>query len=345
MNFFNMPLRSYLCFTKKRPWCLALFIIVIIIFIYSLVWYLLSSHLQNWIEERLAISSSQGIAIYCENPHKTGFPMRIGGSCDKINYQWPTAGIAFSTNGFIASSPIFAPQWRSLQVVAPAKFEIPGLQPIGAEWEKLQIDSELDHGKITELKLRADNIKLHNYNENSEEIALLKADFIRLISHLDAKKMDLDITYDQLQLPFFTTRENVSLPLINGKATLTLDDPQNLILPQIGAWSNRLRSMHGVIKSASVIFEQGGQLTLSGDFNFSDEGYLNGAFQVVLIDIADLNRTIRILYPSQSANISSFFFALNALPKDNKGNPIISFRVDNGKVSMISFELGSLPPV
>lgn len=330
---------------KKTFWRILICVLAVLFCLYSIVWYLLSNHLQKWIEDYITGSLPQGITLYCENLHKTGFPLRIGGACEAMNYQWPTAGIAFSSNGLIASSPIFAPQWRSIQVVSPANFAVPGLLPIGANWEKLQIDSKFKHGSIRDIELRAHAIDMSNFTENREEIALLKADFVHLVTRIKADAMHLDLTYDQLLLPFFVTSDQTQLPAVDGKARIRLNKPSHLLLPIVGAWSNRLRSMTGRIESANISFENGGQFILSGDFSFSKDGYLDGNFQVAFVNLNDLSRVLRRLYPSQSSNIRSFFFVLNSLPKDSTGNPIVYFDVKHGIVSTLVFQLGQIPPV
>lgn len=345
MNFPDSPSKSCTRPAKKRFWRIIGSIIFAVFVLYSIAWYFLSAHVQKLIEERLEASADRGMIIYCENLHKTGFPLRIGSACDSINYQWPTAGIAISTNGFVASAPIFAPRWRLLQATSPANFEIPGLKPIGANWQTLQIDSELERGHVTELNLRIDQLEMHNFDDNRQEIDLLKADFIRLLSHINNTAMHVDLTYDQLVLPIFVGDSTIALPPINGKVTMNLNEPRRLLQPTIGPWSNRLRSMQGNIENASLEFDGGGELAFSGNFNFSDDGYLNGNFQMAFINTTDLSQMMRAIYPSQSSNISSFFFALNSLPKDKSGNPVVSFNVKRGKVSALFFKLGQIPPV
>ncbi|UXN03067.1 DUF2125 domain-containing protein [Bartonella sp. HY406] len=345
MNFPDSPPKSCTRPAKKRFWRIIGSVVFAVFVLYSIAWYFLSAHVQKVIEERLAASADRGMIIYCENLHKTGFPLRIGSACDSINYQWPTAGIAISTNGFVASAPIFAPRWRLLQATSPANFEIPGLKPIGANWQRLQIDSELEHGHVSELNLRIDQLEMHNFDDNRQEIGLLKADFIRLLSNIDSAAMHIDLTYDQLILPLSISGNTIVLPAINGKMIIYLYEPQQLLQPSIGPWSNRLRSMQGNIENASLEFEGGGAFSLSGKFNFSQDGYLNGNFQIAFINTIDLSQKLRTIFPAQSSNISSFFFALNSLPKDQNGNPIVNFNVKHGEISALFFKLGHIPPV
>lgn len=345
MNFPDRPKKSCCRPTKKRFWRITGSVVLAVFILYSIAWYFLSAHVQKIIEERLDASADRGMIIYCENLHKTGFPLRIGSACDSINYQWPTAGIAISTNGFVASAPIFAPRWRLLQAASPAHFEIPGLKPIGANWQTLQIDSELEHGHVSELNLRIDQLAMHNFDDNRQELSLLKADFIRLLSKMDSEVMHIDLTYDQLVLPLFIDGNIIASPAVKGNVIINLNEPQQLLQPSIGPWSNRLHSMQGNIENASLEFEGGGAFSLSGTFNFSQDGYLNGNFQIVFINTIDLSQKMRAIIPSQSSNISSFFFALNSLPKDQNGNPIVNLRVKNGEVSALFLKLGHIPPV
>lgn len=322
-----------------------IFIVVLIIILYSVIWYYLAQKVERRVFEQLAAYNENGFVVSCENMHKIGYPLRIGVSCDKVNLQQLMEGFAFSSEKIIAGAPVYAPHWLELSLATPVSLELPGVVPIGARWSDMKLETDISRTIPDALSLRTENIELGVGANGMSDKATAK--FLRLDARGLNSNLDGRLTFEELNLPLKIPHENTPMPEMSGDIKWSLEEAFSLF--ETGERANnlveRLRGHKGNLKPSTVHFASGGSMAVAGPFSFNDDGYLNAKLEITISDQNKLLQTARNAFPSQADNLKTIFFALSAMPKNDKGDPVLQLSVKNGEVRLGFFKIGHVNPI
>lgn len=317
-------------------------IIALLIIVYSTFWYIMAGRVQEQVSARLRSSEQYGITAHCENLHKTGYPLRIAMACDKLTWRRPVAGIAFASNLFVAGAPVYAPHWISLDITAPVTLELPGFKSLEGQWKGMRLDADLDKRRLGNIALAVDQMLIRDVTASSFEKPVA-ADFIRLDAGSYDDKFNIRLSFDKLMLPLVIPESGKEIPAMDGVVELVLDNADRFSMLAGSSLMNRLRGHSGTLSKAVLNMQSGGRLSVSGPFSVSSEGVLSGQFTVAFGDSSAIMRTMRNLFPEQASNLETAFFALNSMPKNEKGDPQLVFDIEEGKARMGFIKLGHIP--
>ncbi|WP_295734919.1 DUF2125 domain-containing protein [uncultured Bartonella sp.] len=323
------------------------FAVVVIVILYTIIWYFLANKVEEKVSNQLATYNESGFVVLCENMHKTGYPLRIGVSCDTVNLQQLMKGFAFSGEKIIAGAPVYAPRWLELSLRAPISLEFPGLVPLSAKWSQMAIETDMS-GKIPDaVSLRTDNLEIGSKADAGQLLDKTTAKFLRFDAHGLNTNLDARVTFENLVLPLIIPHENTPVPEMSGDIRWSIDEAFSLFEVSENEIDplQRMRGHKGFLKPSTVRFESGGSMTVSGPFSFDDEGYLNAKFNIAISDQNKLLQTARNAFPSQADNLKTIFFALNAMQKNDKGDPVLQLSIKNGEVRLAFFKIGHIDPI
>ena len=332
---------------KHRYLQRGIFSIVLIVVLYSILWYFLAAKVEEKVSGQLASYNENGFVAICENMHKTGYPLRIGVSCDTVNLQQLVKGFAFSGGKIITGAPVYAPRWLELSLNSPISLEFPGLVPLSAKWSDMKIETDMSHHIPDAVSLRTDDLEIGTRTDADQLQDRTTGKFLRFDAHGLNSNLDARLTFVDLQLPLTVPHENTTIPEMSGDIQWTLDEASSLFTSDENhdIPIERLRGHKGFLKSSTVRFATGGALTVSGPFSFNEEGYLNAKFDIAISDQNKLMQTARSTFPSQFDNLKTIFFALSAMPKNDKGDPVLQLSVKNGEVRLAFFKIGHIDPI
>lgn len=328
-----------------------IFAVVLIVILYTLVWYYLANKVEQRVSQQLALYNENGFVVLCENMHKIGYPLRIGVSCDTVNLQQLMKGFAFSGEKITAGAPVYAPHWLELSLTAPVSLELPGIIPLLAKWSDLTIETDMSRHIPDALSLRAENIEIGAKAEAGALLDKTTGKFLRFDAHGFNSNLDARLTFEDLKLPVVIPHENTPLPQMTGDIRWSLNEAFSLFQTDDKAvidkryWIERLRGHEGALQPSVVRFASGGAMTVSGPFSFNDEGYLSAKLEIAISDQNKLLQTARDAFPSQADNLKTIFFALNAMPKNEKGDPVLQLSVKDGEVRLGFFKIGHIDPI
>lgn len=316
----------------------------LLVIIYSTFWYIMAGRVQERVSSNLQLSEQYGITAHCENLHKTGYPLRIAMACDRLTWSRPLLGINFASQLFVAGAPVYAPHWISLDITAPVTLQLPGFTLLQGNWKGMRLEADLDNRQLDNLAVAIDQLQISPATPDSEEKPVT-ADFIRLDADKRDGLLNVRLSFDKLLLPFELKTSGKTIPAMDGVVELTLDNPESLYKADYSPLLNRLRGHSGTVSKALFKLESGGQLSVSGPFSVTDEGLLNGQFTVAVGDTSAMMRTMRTLFPEYAGNLETLFFALNSMPKNEKGEPRLVFDITGGKARMGFIRLGNIAPL
>ncbi|WP_295894587.1 DUF2125 domain-containing protein [uncultured Bartonella sp.] len=325
--------------------------VVVIAILYTSVWYFLANKVEEKVSDQLALYNENGFVVLCENMHKIGYPLRIGVSCDTVNLQQLMKGFAFSSEKIIAGAPVYAPHWLELSLTAPVSLELPGLIPFSAKWSGLTVETDMSQPIPDAVSLRAEDIEIGTKADAGALVNKTTGKFLRFDAHGFNSNLDARLTFEDLKLPVIIPHENTPVPQMTGDIRWSLNEAVSLFQTEENAimdqhyWFERLRGHKGTLQPSTVRFASGGAMTVSGPFSFNDEGYLSAKLDIAVSDQNKLLQTARDAFPSQADNLKTIFFALNAMPKNEKGDPVLQLSVKNGEVRLGFFKIGHIDPL
>jgi len=329
--------------TNRRKRFIMFTVILLLVIVYSTFWYIMAERVQERVSANLQSSHQHdGTEAHCENLHKTGYPLRIAIACDTLTWSRPLLGINFTSNLFVAGAPVYAPHWISLDITAPVTLELPGFNRLQGQWESMRIEADFDNRRLDNIALAIDQLQISDATVADPEKPVT-ADFIRLDADNRNDALNIRLSFDKLLLPLFLKGQSREMPAMDGVVELTLDNAASFYIPADGPLLNRIRGHSGKLSKVTFNMKSGGRLTVSGPFSVSRDGILSGQFTVAVGDSSAMMRTIRNLFPEQSNNLETMFFALNSMPKNEKGELQLVFNVLEGKVRMGFIRLGKIP--
>lgn len=332
---------------KRRSYSKAIiFIIISIIVIYTIVWFFLANMVENKVAQQAQRYNDHGFDVLCENMHKTGYPLRIGITCDTVNLQHPMKGFAFSSEKLAAGVAIYTPRWLELTIAPPASIEVPGLVPILAKWNSLKLETDVSQPIPDHIILTSENFEVGAKAEAGALTDRATGQFLRFEAKGLNSDLSVNFNFDKLNLPLVIPREHTVLPEISGDVKWSLENAVTLLKDDGESdWVERLHNHKGELNAAHIDFSSGGKVTISGPFAFDEDGYLDANFEIAVSDQKELLRTIQTLLPSQSDNLKTVFFAINAMPKNKDGNPVIMLTVNHGEARLGFFKIGRIDPI
>jgi len=311
--------------------------------LYSGLWLVLAYWLHDYAREELHLLGKQGLSIDCENLRKSGYPLRIGLTCDALRWQDAASGYGLTTGKIVVGAPLYAPTWQSVELKAPAYFDLAPMGRIEALWQRFALSSSFADETGHDLAVTLENLHLTlAEDQRSASTLLMEADFAHLQIKQQQEQIKATLSFDALRLP----EDSGFLPTITGEISLQLDptaapSAASPLLP--ASLSDLLRGRAGQLERLSLRFSSGGGLIMEGTFHISLDRTVSGQLTAHLLDTGALLRTLQTYLPTQASNLESLFFALNAMPKDSEGNPLITITIDQGQLRLGFIPLGKLP--
>src|SRR5690606_28124084 len=97
------------------------------------------------------------------------------------------------------------------------------------------------------------------------------------------------------------------------------------------------------INQAFLSMPNGAMVSVAGPFSVDADVLINADVKLTLVNPQSLAQAGQTEFPDQGGNIATVQFARSALPKDEKGNPVMEIAIRKGKVSAGFIPLGRLP--
>ncbi|MFC4626549.1 DUF2125 domain-containing protein [Daeguia caeni] len=329
---------------QKKPgnrWFVVLALLLIVVFLYSVVWYYMAGKLEQRAKADMAKLAAQGVGVQCEDLHIGGYPLRMNVVCDTISWKKPAAGMAFSAGRLTSGSPVYAPKALSNRLEGPAYVEFPGLKPLEINWSSFTSNTRLARPFPTEITVLASDVAVGMRTETTTTVPQGTLEQLDLsVSEVDGN-LKLQGRFVGFKLAS-TLLGNSRSPELDGVADIDVSDAATLLSGE-GSIADRLIGHSGVIHQAMISMPNGANITLSGPFSIDDDGLIDADVKLKLVNPQSFLQAGQMMFPTQSGNLTTIMFALGAMPKDENGNPIIELTIRKSKVSAGFIPLGRLP--
>ncbi|EJF91540.1 DUF2125 domain-containing protein [Bartonella tamiae] len=321
-------------------------ILFIVIVTYTLIWFFLASKVEEKVSDQIRLYSEHGFNVSCDNMRKTGYPLRIGVTCERIDFFDRMNEISFSSGMIKATAPIYAPKWLDVSIASPVSLQTFNVLPLNVQWSDFTLETDIGQRFPDRLNLRGDNIIINFDDDTGLAKESIEAKFI----HFDVKGLKSDllakISFDELSFPFEIKGEKTQLPKVSGDVKWTLENVYQLFNEKYDVnWPEKLRGNSGKISEAKFTFMSGGSFSVKGPFSFDKKGYLSAKFEIAVSSQMELSNTLRLLFPSQADNLKTIMFVVNSMPKNNEGNPVLIVSIKHGQIRLGFITLGQIPPI
>lgn len=327
--------------SNKRLMILLVLIILIAI-VYTIGWFYVANKLETRARSDIARMNEQGMGVQCEDLRTGGFPVRVNVICDSVSWQRPEAGMAFHAGYFASGAPVYAPWSLTNRMSGPAFIEFPGITPLEVNWSNFTSNARLAKPVPTEIALSARDVVvgLRTDPSKSEPIGKLEQMDFSVDGSGDLLKLNGRFSGFKLQGDRIGIGQS---PEFDGLIDLDISDAASLLSRRENDLRGSLRGHGGTIRQAFISTGSGAMVSVDGNFTIDLDGLVDGDLKLKLVNPQALAAIGQNLFPAQGGNIATMMFAMNAMPKDENGNPTLPIAIRKGKMQSGFIPLGRLP--
>ncbi len=310
-------------------------VLVIVLAIYSAIWYHLSGKLATQAAAAIAQENSNGKRASCENLASGGFPLGLGITCDSILFEDDGAGLSLSAGELRSSMHIYAPLLVKTKIASPAHVEYPGLLPMDFKWDGLASNIRLGAPLPADISISATNLQAFGQKSaGPQQIALFT---------LHSGQADLHPEGDDLE--FTATIRSFSARIGKTDATLDADAGIRIIdgVQRIVTGARDLRGASAEIHNLSVTTSDGGTIAFSGPVSVDNAGYVNGQISLQVDKAEALAANLAEIAPGAAAQIGTLIGLV--APPQNGGKGRMDIRIIKGRIYAGLFAIGEIPPI
>ncbi|WP_343312954.1 DUF2125 domain-containing protein [Brucella sp. BE17] len=326
--------------TRRRV-VFALFLVIFAV-IYTVGWFYVAGRVETRARADMAKLAAQGIGVRCEDLRTGGYPVRVNVICDSISWQRPSAGMAFRAGRFTSGAPVYAPYSLRNALTGPAFVEFPGLTPLQVDWSSFTSNTRLARPFPKEIELAAHDVLISRRTEPTASESLGGLEQMNFNMSAVGEALELSGRFAGFKLAP-SVIGNAKSPEVDGLADIELENAATLLAPGPDNFRDRLRGHQGTILQAFLSLPTGAMVSVAGPFSIDEEGQIDADVKLTLVNPQSLAQAGQIIFPEQGSNIATVLFALNAMPKDENGNPVMEIAVRKGKARAGFIPLGRLP--
>ncbi|WP_144751669.1 MULTISPECIES: DUF2125 domain-containing protein [Bartonella] len=119
-----------------------------------------SRKIEDYVADLFERAAAHDMTVLCEHFSKSGYPLRVGITCDQVQFTWPLHGVSLSTGNLTVGTPIYAPHWVEFNIHSPASIVFDGETSIVSQWRNLVIETEPYWKTSKTFKLIAEGLEI-----------------------------------------------------------------------------------------------------------------------------------------------------------------------------------------
>jgi hypothetical protein len=324
----------------KRLWLILFGLVVVLAGLYTGGWYYATGFVRTNVLKALGQQNSAGIAGKCENMAFNGFPFSIGLTCDTVTVDNQTRGVSTSFDRLSASAPVFQPNHVSWSLKSPAELRTTEGLAVSAEWADLQSNLVAKGRGIAQSETVINGLKasiLSSFTGQSADVTAARTE-MRARQNGDDLELAIGIENANAVIKDFPQ----TLPTASTSADITLTGKAGLL---DGSDGHGLYGAAGVLRQVVIDIGDGRVMTLSGPFNFDDQGFLSGQFKLEINQIGPWGDSLKATIPAAKNMIETAAKLLKSLAAG--GDKVsVDLTADHGRLSLSGFiPLGKIPPI
>ena len=304
-------------------------------------WYYLANQLESRVATNLAAFKEKGIDATCENAGASGYPLRVGLTCNKVGWVDQAKSLSVLAGSFRAAAQVYDPMQIVSTIEGPAAIDAPNMIPMDVTWKNLSSSIRLDKPLPKQLSVEGNDIVVNQRDAaaGSAPMAVLQGGKIAFST--SEPEMNVALSFEKLKIADNIVYER-PLPELTGAADIQLENGFALLgKPQRDV--TILRGQSGVLRNVDLGFADGSGVAVSGPFSVDDDGRISGDFNVTMRNPEGVAQALQGIFPEENGTISSVLQAMAFVPRDESGAPTLPVTVKKGKMSVGFIRIGRLP--
>ena len=310
---------------------------------WTAAWFWLANLGETKVDEALAKANAQGRPVACDNRAIKGYPFRFGLFCDSIRFEDPSRGVRISASALRTAAQVYNPWHLIAELDGPALIDAPGLQPLEINWSLLHASVRINQPLPDRVSLEGKGVDVSLRGEAGAVTRAIAADYAA--GHMRREDKDFAFAGETGALaidPAITPGRTV--PLLSASYDIVLKDGVRILGDKPKDIRAALRGASGDIRSAVIIFTEGGEARIAGPVSTDAEGLIDGDITVTFKDGDKLGFALAKALPEAADVIQpALSAAAMAAGKDKEASLTLTIR--KGKVSAGFFPIGQIPPI
>ncbi|MCK5934328.1 MAG: DUF2125 domain-containing protein [Fulvimarina manganoxydans] len=314
----------------------------------------------NWIDQQAGLAieraARSGVAIGCPNRDVTGYPFRIGLTCEAVTVDAPADEFRMNGGAFRSAAQLYRPNRLVTELDGPVIIDASGAPPLDLRWDLFQ-------ASVSAWSEGLDRFSVHVDRPSFATVApaASRKPFFEAVSgevHGRRRESDLDLAL-RTTGGHLSRGTGVELPPFDIFADVTIDGAADWLSGGAAGQSARelFAGRSGTLRSVSINLSDGsaqatgadgqnGGAELVGDFAFSEDGRLSGAFDLALSKPDEVAQSVSNAIPEVADTARQIASVIPYLgKKDDKGRTVIRLTADDGRLSAGLIPLGEIPPL
>jgi hypothetical protein len=306
-------------------------------------WFWLANLGETKVDEALAKANAQGHPVACDNRAIKGYPFRFGLFCDSVRFEDPTQGVRVSASALRTAAQVYNPWHLIAELDGPALIDAPGLQPLEINWSLLHGSVRANQPLPDRVSLEGKGLDISLRGEAGAVTRAIAADYAA--GHMRREDKDVAFAGEAGALtidPSITPGRTI--PLLSASYDIVLIDGVRIIATRPKDIRAALRGTSGEIRSAVLVFTDGGEARIKGPVSLDAAGLIDGDITVTFKDGEKLGAALAKVLPEAASVIEpALSAAALAAGKDKEASLTLTIR--KGRVSAGFFPIGEIPPL
>jgi len=312
--------------------------VAIVVALYSAGWFYVASKIETFLGGVFNQTGPGALNVECDKLTTSGFPFRIGFSCDRTAVGDRKRGNTVSAGALMAAARIYNPGTAVVELAGPADVALEGGGSIQGRWEQLRASFRANLSGLSTLSTEGKEFAVTLNSPGLAEALTFAAKDGQL--HLRNTEGDLDAAASAASLEITDSAGSPLLPTLSSSIELTLAGKGGVLEGHdfgSKALSGRLTSFK--LETPDGLFGE-----MSGPFTVDDAGLISGTFKTRLEKLDLWESKLRDLFPDAGDTISAVTTLLRGLAK-GKDEVTVKIKVNDGAISLSFLPLGHIPPL
>ena len=306
-------------------------------------WFYLAKLGEEQVDITLAKTNGASQKIACDNRTINGYPFRFGLFCDSVLVEQPSKGLRVSAGALRTAAQVYNPWHLVAELDGPATIDVPGLQPLEIDWSLLHSSVRANRPLPDQVSVEAKDLVVSIRGQAEARSRAILADYAAGHMRREDKNAAFAGEVDGLLVdPAITPGRDI--PMLSASYDAVLTDGVRILGARPKDIRAALHGASGQIRSALLIFKDGGTLKLAGPLSVDASGVIDGDIVLTFSEGEKLGAALAKALPEAASVIQpSLSAAAMAAGKDKEASLTLTIR--KGKVSAGFFPLGDIPPI
>lgn len=314
---------------RRIKWLMAAIFIAIVA--YTAAWFWFGNQLVSLTQNAISKSGTRGQTISCSEPSAIGYPFRIGLSCSATVFADLGKGIDLKSGAFRSAAQIYKPDHIIAELDGPLHIAANGVDQLTINWTLARSSIHGIQGIPQRVSTEIEMPTLADANQHqlgsAERIAFHlrqgAGNQIDLASNVEAAKIKAAPVFNLSADAFVSGASRFKAAIASGKPFVEV-----------------LRGNDGELRNLVLTFAEGGSVTISGPFSFSDSGLLSATLQLKADKAGDLIDNFAKL-GAEFGLVNENLDLLKAMAVSDQIN--LSITVRDGNAALGFIPIGTIP--